>query len=92
MCTGCLMRVNGESASREYLDDILNPHQIIISKMKDFNKALLQFQTNSDKEYRGVVDKFRKKTIRLQKEFAKSINILHEGVSEVSEQLKEKKS
>lgn len=71
------MSIKGEPATSEYLkwfDEYLR----IVSLMKTLNKSILKFQgIIDDPNQTKVIDTFRRKLIKLQKDYAKSGGILN---------------
>jgi hypothetical protein len=78
MCRGCRINIESSPSVDRYLE-IIDTHTAIISKMKALEKTILIYENDLDEEsQRKIFSKFRRKLIRLRKEYGRAENALNE--------------
>jgi len=81
MCRGCILTMGTKSEDisvGDYLKDILYPYEQMTQEMKSLEKVMDSFENKVNKKHRQTFSKFRRKLIRLRREWSNAHTVLDE--------------
>lgn len=78
MCRGCKLMQDMKFDAFDYLTDILYPYEQMTQEMKTFEKVMATFENKVNKKHRQTFSKFRRKLIRLRREWSNTHLVLDE--------------